>query len=720
MSKDDTSNSSRVRVIRLSMIEHSFYRQSYDAPRAQANRGSIVGTNLALGLAMKRVALVMLAFVMSLTYPAGTYVYAEGTTETPPAATTTTETPPPATPPPAETPPPAPEPAPTPAPAPAQPAPSTSSSTPAPTNTTGPKSPPGPDGKKYIYNSETGKWENDYYIWDPVTGQTKPKTPKNYSYNPATNMWDTEEYRYDAPSGKYVPNTVSVASNPNSTPTPTSSSNQIFDLYYNADISNVVVSQATSGDALVSFNTTGGSALTGDALVLATLLNLVSSSTGFNGGEVATFSSDIYGDVFGDLYVDPAMLATLQPSSAPDNSNVTLNVEGSGSIENNITLDAKSGNATVEKNTTAGDATTGNATAVLNLINVLNSAISSGDSFIGMLNIFGNLNGDILLPLGLLNTLLASGGSPSGTSGNTTTDVDLSDTQSINNLVNTAATSGNAVVDHNTSAGSATTGDSSTNITLLNLTGREVVGSNSLLVFVNVLGKWIGVIMDAPAGSTSAALGSGVTKNECSSCSGDTEINADTSSQINNNVNVNAASGDATVASNTSAGDATTGDANAAVNILNISNSSFSFDDWFGVLFINVFGTWNGSFGVDTEAGERPATATPAGSSKPKTANKVFRFVPNGDGTNHVEEAQLDGATYAAAVDKAVKAAHDSTAATNSPSSEQPEGEWVETGQQPQQAQKTPDLFFPILGFAVGGSLLGTERIVSKRQRRQK
>ena len=65
----------------------------------------------------------------------------------------------------------------------------------------------------------------------------------------------------------------------------------------------------------------------------------------------------------------------------------------------------------------------------------------------------------------------------------------------------------------------------------------------------------------------------------------------------------NAQSGNATVRNNTLGGNATTGDAKTSVNVMNLANSSFNLSDWFGILFINVFGNWYGSFGVDTAAG---------------------------------------------------------------------------------------------------------------------
>ncbi len=68
-------------------------------------------------------------------------------------------------------------------------------------------------------------------------------------------------------------------------------------------------------------------------------------------------------------------------------------------------------------------------------------------------------------------------------------------------------------VSNNTSAGSATSGNTSTAVTLFNLTGNEIIGNNALLVFVNVPGKWVGVIMNAPSGATAAALGNDISQN---------------------------------------------------------------------------------------------------------------------------------------------------------------------------------------------------------------
>ena len=158
----------------------------------------------------------------------------------------------------------------------------------------------------------------------------------------------------------------------------------------------------------------------------------------------------------------------------------------------------------------------------------------------------------------------------------------------------------------------AMAGRADTRLTLLNLTGHQVIAKNAVLVFVNVFGSWLGLIMDAPAGATSALLAGGVDQNSSAAQPGNTTSNSNTVNTINNNLELSAASGNANVTGNTQVGDATTGDAEIAVNVGNIINSEFSISDWFGVLFINVFGNWVGSLGMDTAAGNPPANQSAA------------------------------------------------------------------------------------------------------------
>jgi hypothetical protein len=625
-----------------------------------------------------------------------------------------------------------------------QPAPpSTGPQEPTGAGTTGPTQPNGAGSDTYTYDESTGLWGNGHYTWDPNTHQSAPVEDQAYSYNPSTGMWDTTTWVYDAPSGTYVPNTVSTSQPPadaaiSALSSDDNSANQVnqnsensgsFNGFYNASISGSINSVAHTGNALLSGNTIGGNATSGDALVMANLFNLLQSSASFigDGGKLVTFNANLQGDVVGDLLIDPGKAANklnaTNGSSPMDN--ITVNNQANGTINANVTLDAQSGSATIDSNTQAGNATTGDADAVANVVNLLNSTIGAGQSFLGAVNIYGNLDGDILLPPGFLDSLLASNAPGSANTasqtGSSSLDATLTNNQTIKNDIDATAHTGSATLTNNTQAGNATTGDALTNLTVLNLSSSDVIGTNNLLVFVNVLGQWYGVIMDAPAGTTAASVGGGITKNSLAQAQ-NTEINSTTNSAINNAIDVNAKTGDALISNNTRAGNAKSGDATASVNLVNFVNSHLALSDWFGILFINVFGTWNGSFGVNTAAGNSPSTGgsnAPAPAPNQTAANtQVFRFVPksNGNGGNtsySIAPANGSGDAVDTEIsDKLLPAvlasAKASPAATNTATI------------QPTGAQTSPQRaawLMPAIGLTLGALLLAAERLVARRQR---
>ena len=445
----------------------------------------------------------------------------------------------------------------------------------------------------------------------------EPETPKlNYTYNQDTGHWDSEKWQYNPTSGIYeAPPAPVVIAPPAAEDKSTGSTDETKSVDTTVTAENNLASNATSGNSSVAGNTTGGSATTGDAAAMATLLNVVNSSvTTGNNQKVATFTQDILGDVKGDIVLYPMLLKAMLEAQAGGNASSGIDVKNNFEVNNNVDLSATSGNANVSSNTTAGDATTGSATAVANVVNILNSMIATQQSFIGTINIYGNLEGDILIAPDFIPQMIANNKQAESS------DMQLStkDSTTIVNNISAVAESGAAAVFGNTSAGTATTGTADTGVVIFNLTGHEIIAKNSLLVFVNVLGKWVGVIVDAPAGATSALIGNGVTKNE--TYAPDLKVNSQSNHGITNTISVDAKSGDATVSGNTMAGGATTGSAVALANIANISGSQFGVSDWFGVLFINVFQNWYGDFGNDTPYGdpdelpaEQPSREEPTG-----------------------------------------------------------------------------------------------------------
>lgn len=405
---------------------------------------------------------------------------------------------------------------------------------------------------------------------------------------------------------------------------------------HNTAIEQNTRSTATSGDATVKEATVAGDATSGTANATATVINVVHSASGLSGSAPVTFVQDITGDIQGDITIDPFNLLSQPSGTSTVNIYNRPDTASSIDIVNNVDLTARSGNATVGDNSQAGNATSGDADALANIINLVNSSVGSARSFVGVVNIHGNLTGDILVPASFVNSLLASDGlATEDTGGNTAASTprnlgSLDSTVNITNTVNLDAVSGNATVSGNQSAGDATSGNALTNLKVYNLTGQQVVAKNSLLVFVNVLGEWVGMIVPAPNGSTSAVLGGGVASNQQYT----PETDHQQTVNITNNVNARAYSGNATVSTNSQAGDARSGNATAGANILNLVHSSYNLDDWFGALFINVLGSWLGNFDIapDQPAGQADGPPT-SGQQPPQTAAaqtvravRVFQF----------------------------------------------------------------------------------------------
>lgn len=430
-----------------------------------------------------------------------------------------------------------------------------------------------------------------------------------------------------------------------------------FDLTNLVSVINTLQSVSKSGDATADANTTVGDSVTGAASVIATLINLLSAAWSWSNGNLGYFMQNLFGNQTGDIMLKPTEAVTggggqlgasasnsdagagsMNQASVSNESGLEVNAKNSGSITNNVDLLAQSGDAVASRNTSAGDVQSGDAMAAVNIINMINSFINSGSSFFGILNIFGNLNGDILFPEGFLDSLFGGSSNSAGNDGtgpgsvnqagidnSSETSIENSSVYGINNNVTTTAQSGTAGLEANTKAGSARSGSAVTQNGLFNLVNSHIFGENAVLVIVNVMGHWVGRVMKVDGGKTMSALLTGnaqVSNNETGPDSVN-QANVSNASRANikqanegtitNNVNVHAQSGDATARQNTEVGDVATGSAQAVSSVANIVNSALNVSHWFGVLVINVFGDWFGSVNEDTVAGTVASSEVTAG-----------------------------------------------------------------------------------------------------------
>jgi hypothetical protein len=506
--------------------------------------------------------------------------------------------------------------------------------------------PPAPAPEAYTFNETTGLWDSSKWQYSPTSGTYEPVVPPVVP-SPATPPQTLE----DAQTASSPLNSTSLQAAAQGTSNPaigsTSNLSTALSGTNNTNVSNTLNSTGLSGNALGVGNLVVGNAASGSSNSINNIVNMLQSSWGSPSSPVTTFNTTLQGNVVGDILIDPSNI--LPPIPVANQTNATSDLKLAAyedvNLANTVNVDATSGNAQLGQNTVSGTASTGDANAVANVMNLLNSTVAAGQSFVGVLNIEGSLLGNIFLPNGFLNSILGSGGnSAPGSSQTKTTETSSTSNASFNNdlairnTVNLDASSGTArAIGNSEINGPVGTGNSATNLNIFDMIGRQIVAKNAMLVFVNVLGSWKGLIVDAPTGSTSALYGGSVSGDTSKSLQSNTSIDQAQKALITNDINVRAKSGDALASYNTVSGGARSGNATASANVANFSNSQFGLSNWFGVLFINVFGEWQGNFVPSKPLAATLPTlpsATGAGDSKTlgsTVANSppaVFSFVP--------------------------------------------------------------------------------------------
>jgi hypothetical protein len=290
-------------------------------------------------------------------------------------------------------------------------------------------------------------------------------------------------------------------------------------------------------------------------------------------------------------------------------------------VINVLQSNATSGNVAVNSNTAAGNAATGAASVLANLINLLASAWSwsNGNLSFFMQNIFAPLTGDITL--NPTQTVSGGGGklgaTINGTGANSNNTVDVNNPNSLNvdaqntgNIVNNVdvnAISGNAAANKNTVVGDVATGNAMAQVNIINLINSFINSGSSFFGILNIIGSLNGDIL-FPAGFLDGLLPAGTAGGTTANIAGTgagsnnqvglnnssaSNITNTVSNSVNNNISTNAVSGAANLDANTSAGNVSTGAASTNQGLFNIANSSI-FGDNAVLVMVNVLGHWVG------------------------------------------------------------------------------------------------------------------------------
>ena len=428
---------------------------------------------------------------------------------------------------------------------------------------------------------------------------------------------------------------------------------------------------STTGDNDGNFNVGDTNLASGDANTTGTIINAV--NTNVDGVMVSEFNivDDHVGDIILDFaancisgcgFLGQSLQNTANPArnafsiaNAGGGANSTNTADGNiinnnttfqnndGTVGNEMVLGADSGNNSSSYNT-GGDSTitTGDANIAGNALTFLNNNIS-GNVVFSVVNVFGDLIGDIIFPESQLSccggsaVTAANTGNPArnassianaggGADSTNTANASLANSDAtfqnndatINNNLVFDATTGNNSTGYNTGGNSTvTTGQANVDANVLNIANTNIIDGNMWLVLINHAGNWVGKLVGAPEGQS--YLGSegmefaitptgeiSVSNNENGASSTNTAnasaITNNTTTQnntgtVNNTLRFNANTGGNDANFNTG-GDSTitTGDANIIANLVNFVNNNIVGNGKLFVSIVNVFGSWTGDF----------------------------------------------------------------------------------------------------------------------------
>lgn len=409
------------------------------------------------------------------------------------------------------------------------------------------------------------------------------------------------------------------------------------------NIGNNLQQRAVTGQNSASQNVGNSAILSGDANTTGTVVTAL--NTNASGISVAEFN--VADNHTGDLVLDFAKncisgcgnQTAVNLGNGTDSTNSTqidqtaqnnTSQTNDAIVSNNLKLASNSGDNIASKNT--GDSTiqTGNANVAGNALTFANNNLA-GKVIFGVVNIFGNLVGDIVLPdqqVACSNcnsqTTASNIGNSSGSTNtagvnlsNTTDTFQRNDASIENNLTLAAATGEN---DSNKNTGENSTiqtGNADVKSQTVNVANSNVSGGNMWLVFVNQAGEWVGKILGVPEGSnfagssntqftvgqdgtitaTNSGNGSGSQNSASTTQTTDNNINQSNTAHVVNNLNLSANSGGNVTSDNTGGSSfIKTGDAKILANIVNFVNNNIASDGKLVVTFVNVFGSWIGDF----------------------------------------------------------------------------------------------------------------------------
>jgi hypothetical protein len=367
-------------------------------------------------------------------------------------------------------------------------------------------------------------------------------------------------------------------------------------------VDNEVTLDANTGASVANENTGEGSISSGDSSVILNLeTNVNSTAVSLSDEPVNYETTNILGNSTGDILLGERNTENTTSSFPPAFNNLIISNVNDTIVENHINILTNTGENEANLNGGNGTVLTGSANVIVNILNQANvNFIVRGGGYIGIVNVTGDLVGNILLPEGLF----------------TAKDSDNFENECyvcqnpnrlwaftknngiVTNFISISSNTGENSASGNGGNGNITAGDTNEKVAVLNFGNQNVVGSNILLFFINVLGTWNGQNKI----DESALILGGENENDC--CVGGGEnVSLQNNFLSTNDVQISTNTGRNSAIGNGGDGIIQTGNSNVLVNVLNFYNLNISADKLFLVI-VNVLGDWTGDIDYGRGGGQ--------------------------------------------------------------------------------------------------------------------
>ncbi len=388
-----------------------------------------------------------------------------------------------------------------------------------------------------------------------------------------------------------------------------------------------VTALSVSTSTVLTASTSGPVIVSGEAVALANILNIVNTNLVNSSGEV--IFSNVFEDQVGGIdFRNSGGNGTSCGFLACGNVNgVEVNLVNDAYIDNAILVEAASGDNSIEITDASSSATiiTGNAFAGLNLINIANTNFINSNYLLVTLNAFQDVYGDIIFPS--LQNFFGTNSTMS-----TAQNIALMNSADISNSLAVTGETGNNFIHGD--ALSVSTGESFTLANVFNQLNTTLSGGDSISILLRVHGTWLGELFGISPGISVEAGPDGYyyigSTGRTGQLASNASVSATSTALIRNNVRVGATTGNNEI-SGAKTGLISTGNAYAGANVVNIANANVIGRNWI-LAVINIFGDFNGnlSFGQpDIWVGEQ--VAVPSSIVNESELTYTFTVINNGD-----------------------------------------------------------------------------------------